>query len=1064
MARNRFEMVKPLALTGVVAGLVAAPHFTLAALASRPEAFSALLKGLGDVANVYSGLFTNIINTTKWNDHLEALAKRNHLLRENMASALLKAIKSIEADPNILEKPDQQLFEHWRALLKAANASGALLDEIVPVKFSDLYWDLVTFDERIELPQEADLDEVKTVEDDPASSLAQFLQDLINVNLEADPARPLGLLPHFNYNLLALWDRERAQRFAVCVLPRYVEAFSIEVHKGGPLKDAFDEKFFIRISQAIKRTEVVVIKGQNAILRGVDDLKKKLEQGLPSIENEVSRPQVIPKDWKKPAIFLGRDEYLNEIYEHLVRKDPQPVFVHGLFGVGKSALCEAFAFNNRSYFESGGYGRITLEPGRDEGLDDLLKRVAEKFGVDGTGSNLQTLLQTRLNKEGSPALLHIENIDWHEAARAVCAIRGILGNCRLIASGRLGSLGSESEWKSIALNPFSPAEALKQLSLEYRAAQDPVEKVNFAKVAERCGYLPQAIHLCAGHLKAGMSTDLILERLPILGPSSDADPLYEQKARAFLGRSFELSGQLFENNCQRIGRPKWPKQFSAFAAAPLSGAGNHLGSFVCGLSEEEFSEMMRSAADFSLIGKVAMKVDGKPHEVWVLHSLIRELIKDRSGQEVRQGRMQLSTWFKKRILAVSESTTDWNQVDLEQAALIEWLDSLDPRDAQEVCLLGAEFAELRGPWRAWARAAVRGFERESPFEGWANAGLVAAKTLFHVGELDQSAQVALAIMERAKREEAYEWVARSVGLVADVRLYQEGRRNEALQDRLEELGIYQKMQRTFDESRVRCEIALIHYLCQDFDTALDILQNQVLPALNNDGGFESLRLQARSYGQIADIYYSRGDLLQALGIRRNKQLAINARLRDTREIAMTEIAIADILCRLDQLDEAFRIYDEQLCNIKQIGDIRPRAIAGYGIAHILYKQGLTKQAVSLLRLSVLPIFERLGDVRELALTQSKLAMLLAAEGESAEADALCASAILVLGSLGVQGSLARARFRWARVKAASNHKQDAIRLANQTLIEAERLGLKSLTWEIGRFLRAESSEAELSQA
>jgi hypothetical protein len=60
-------------------------------------------------------------------------------------------------------------------------------------------------------------------------------------------------------------------------------------------------------------------------------------------------------------------------------------------------------------------------------------------------------------------------------------------------------------------------------------------------------------------------------------------------------------------------------------------------------------------------------------------------------------------------------------------------------------------------------------------------------------------------------------------------------------------------------------------------------------------------------GQIADILFSRGDLDEALRIRKEEQLPVYERLGDVRERAVTMGKIADILESRGDLDEALRI-------------------------------------------------------------------------------------------------------------------------------------------------------------
>src|SRR6202030_633912 len=67
------------------------------------------------------------------------------------------------------------------------------------------------------------------------------------------------------------------------------------------------------------------------------------------------------------------------------------------------------------------------------------------------------------------------------------------------------------------------------------------------------------------------------------------------------------------------------------------------------------------------------------------------------------------------------------------------------------------------------------------------------------------------------------------------------------------------------------------------------------------------RMAAIASGQIADILQARGDLDEALRIRREEQLPVYDRLGEVRSVAVTQGKIADILQARGDLDEALRI-------------------------------------------------------------------------------------------------------------------------------------------------------------
>src|SRR5215831_12163451 len=97
-------------------------------------------------------------------------------------------------------------------------------------------------------------------------------------------------------------------------------------------------------------------------------------------------------------------------------------------------------------------------------------------------------------------------------------------------------------------------------------------------------------------------------------------------------------------------------------------------------------------------------------------------------------------------------------------------------------------------------------------------------------------------------------------------------------------------------------------------------------------------------------------------------------------------SIADILYRRGELDEALRIHrEEQLPVFERLGDVRERAVTMGQIADILQARGDLDEALRIRREEQLPVYERLGDVRERAVTMGRIADVLESRGELDEA-------------------------------------------------------------------------------
>ncbi len=154
---------------------------------------------------------------------------------------------------------------------------------------------------------------------------------------------------------------------------------------------------------------------------------------------------------------------------------------------------------------------------------------------------------------------------------------------------------------------------------------------------------------------------------------------------------------------------------------------------------------------------------------------------------------------------------------------------------------------------------------------------------------------------------------------------------------------------------------------------------------------------------------------------------------------MTQGQIADILQARGELDEALRICrEEQLPVFERLGDVREKAVTQGKIADILQARGELDEALRIRREEQLPIYERLGDVREKAATQGKIADILLARGELDEALRIRTEEQLpVYERLGYVEGIAHGKFAAAAIRLArGDHKTGAIQAIHDDLAES----------------------------
>jgi tetratricopeptide (TPR) repeat protein len=160
-------------------------------------------------------------------------------------------------------------------------------------------------------------------------------------------------------------------------------------------------------------------------------------------------------------------------------------------------------------------------------------------------------------------------------------------------------------------------------------------------------------------------------------------------------------------------------------------------------------------------------------------------------------------------------------------------------------------------------------------------------------------------------------------------------------------------------------------------------QEEVLPELR---AARRRATRPSLWAAIADVLEARGQLDEALRIRREDELPVYERLGDVREKAITMGKIADVLQDRGQLDEALRIrLRGGAPRLRALGDVRGKAVTLGKIADVLQARGQLDEALRIRREEELPVYERLGDVRNKAVTLGKIADVLAVRGQLDEA-------------------------------------------------------------------------------
>lgn len=234
-------------------------------------------------------------------------------------------------------------------------------------------------------------------------------------------------------------------------------------------------------------------------------LAKLVRDAFPSIGQRSSRVMTAPTPlidpdsiWDVPS-FTGRGDALDALRKALfvdgvVASVTQPAAVHGMGGVGKSALAREYGWRNRNDYSFLWW----LNAEKEEGvIDGLIGLGANSFPEidkeqDRTKAARFVLLHAFSNLQ-KPALLVFDNVE----DRALISKWRPHQNAHVVVTSRLHGWGGGI--KAIEIEKWPPKEARDYLLKE--SGRVDIPSTDAARVAETLGHLPLALAHAAAYLR-----------------------------------------------------------------------------------------------------------------------------------------------------------------------------------------------------------------------------------------------------------------------------------------------------------------------------------------------------------------------------------------------------------------------------------------------------------------------------------------------------------------------------------------------------------------------------------
>ncbi len=604
----------------------------------------------------------------------------------------------------------------------------------------------------------------------------------------------------------------------------------------------------------------------------LEKLRGHLSQRTTTREGSTTgtRRMILPKPF-----FVGRKQELQQLREALLPEKglPKPVAILGQGGLGKTWLGEHFMAEHQDQFR-GGRHKLILNVGDQRSAAMCLAELNQALKLGAPPEQHKKAVAKALREQN--ILLHIDNADTAELALMIGELVGALPGAAILLTGRYTRLGEDrtSGWVRILPDVLSLSDAREQVKQELLGCRRLPSDTDIDRLVQELGRLPLAIHLAAGHIRAGRSADSFLNALREsryqLKPVDLSTVAPEDRARQVLDASFSLSLEAFRKEAE----PLVPALY-ALGWAPLAGFGPSLGRAITELSEFDFEELIIQAQGLALLDE--MPVEEREDQAWKLHPLMANWLGLKGDKKLVQARM--GAWIAERLPKNPQASRGrrWGELNQEAKGIRAWLED-GPLETLE--------AEWGGFW-IYASSA-------GGVEGWIEA-----------------VERALPQVQDARKRSNLLW---SLGQMA---------RYSGMLDKAWE-AVEQSIQIDHKQGWERA-LASDYFLQADIlrergrlDQALELLREQVLPVRRRLG---EKREQASTLGRIASILQDRDQLDEALRIWRKEVLPLLKEVGDERDLGAVMGNIAVILSEQGHLDEAIEIQREEVLPVSvRLGD------------------------------------------------------------------------------------------------------------------------------------------------
>ncbi|CAM5237920.1 NB-ARC domain-containing protein [Streptomyces chartreusis] len=305
------------------------------------------------------------------------------------------------------------------------------------------------------------------------------------------------------------------------------------------------------------------------------------------------------------------------------RKSVRVIVLDGLAGAGKSTLMSQVAYLHGKSFDD--VIAIDLNGSTDAPTSpaELLRQLTERLGVSSIGLDEETRHRRyRQAMAGRRLLILLDDAaDVRQIGRAV----DFTGSSVVLVTSRVELTGLPASAR-ISVGSFDRREALDLLGKEVGAERVAAERDAAARIVQRCGYLPLAIHLVGGRLTGESRSMATLEELDADLAASGLTAIAERETDTARGSARKMR-EIFHGISRRLD-PELRRMFRLLGG-DVRDTDAETAAALADVTERDATELLRNLHARRLVEPVRAAAPVR----YRLHDLLRQFAQELAAED-----------------------------------------------------------------------------------------------------------------------------------------------------------------------------------------------------------------------------------------------------------------------------------------------------------------------------------------------------------------------------------------------------------------------------------------------